>query len=156
MAPAMDSSLPLVSNVPPPASSRIDRLGLSETVPSALSVPPFKVRPPLGSPRAPSVAMASAPALTVHDVTAAVELMSVQTLAPVFSKTPNPWYCAPPPIWPASTVASVAPPSRRVSAVLAATTLPMMAEPARSSRTLVPLPNVMALAMAESSPRLRR
>ncbi len=90
--------------------------------------------------------------MTNHCVVAVVALASVQVLVPSFSKTPNPWYCAAAPICAALKVASVVPARRKVSAALDATTLPVMAEPARSSSTLVPLPKVMALAVAGIEP----
>ena len=77
---------------------------------------------------------------------AALVPVKVQVLLPVFWKLPKPWYWALAPICDTSKLAFVVPPSRNVSAVLNATTLPVMLEPACNSSTLVPPVKVMAFA----------
>ena len=95
---------------------------------------------------------ASVPPLMAHEVTVLVVPVSVQVLVPVFWKMPKPWYCAVAPICETSKLAFVVPPSASVSAVLNAMTLPVIDEPNRSSRVLVPPVNVMALARVTPSP----
>src|SRR5882757_9246343 len=75
-----------------------------------------------------------------------------QVLVPAFSNTPNPRYCAAGPSADTSKMLLAVPPSLNVSAVLAATTLPVTLEPACSSSVLVPPVKVMALARVTPSP----
>ena len=66
------------------------------------------------------------PALIAQDSAAALVPVKVQVLLPVLWKLSKPWYCALAPICATSKLALLVPPSRSVSAVLNATTLPTM------------------------------
>src|SRR5215467_15927643 len=76
--------------------------------------------------------------------------VSVHVLVPVFAKVPNPRYWDPTSAM--LNVLFVAPPSANVSAVLKATTLPVIVDPACNVRLLVPPVNVIALARVVLSP----
>ena len=144
---------PLLSTVPPPALSVTARAVVTFAV--ACNVPPFKVSPPAAPPRLASDEIASVPDVIVHGVVAAVVLLSVQVLAPVFSNAAKFRYCAATPISAVSNVALALPPSRRTSLPpLTDTMLPLMVEPDLSSSTLVPPLKVMALACAPPPPAL--
>src|SRR5215470_12199142 len=76
--------------------------------------------------------------------------VNVQVLVPVFAKVPKPWYWVPTSAM--LNVLFVAPPSANVSAVLKATTFPMMVDPACNVRLFVPPVKVIALARVVPSP----
>ena len=88
MTPASVATLPLVSNVPPPALSVTARFELKPA--RYCSVPPLKLSPPAAAPRLPSDEIASVPPLIAQGVTAAVVPVKVQVLVPVFWKMPKP------------------------------------------------------------------
>lgn len=106
-----------------------------------------RIEPPL-----PPLPSCSTPAPIVQFVVAVVEPVKVQVLLPVFRKAPKPWYCALAPICERLKLASLLPPSARVSALLNARTLPVIAEPAPSVSVLTPPVKVMALARVTPSP----
>src|SRR5215470_13019070 len=114
---------PLESIVPPPDPRVMLRVAPSVVAEVTCSVPPFKLRPPPAAPRLESDEIDSVPPLIAQDVVAAVVLVSVHLLAPVFSKLPKPWYCAP--IWLTLKLASVLPPSCSFEAPPVVTTLPV-------------------------------
>src|SRR5215468_9576848 len=144
---------PLESIVPPPAPRVMLRVAPSVVAEVTCSVPPLKLRPPPAAPRLESDEIDSVPPLIAQDVVAAVVLVSVHVLAPVFSKLPKPWYCAPLPIWLTLKLASVPPPSCSFEAPAVVTTLPVITEPDCSCRTLLRPPvKVMALACAPPPP----
>ena len=145
-----------VMNVPPPALRVTARDGSSVRLLSACKAPPLKVRAPDAAPRLVSDEIASAPPLMIQGVTAGVVPVSVQVPLPLFSKMPKPRYCAPGPISATLKVLLAAPPSRSVSAALAATTLPTMVDPAWSSSTLVPPVKAMASARESRCRSARR
>ena len=105
---------------------------------------------PMIEPLVPPLPSCKVPPLIVQGVAVVPVPIKLQVLLPAFAKMPKPWYWEP--ICETSKVALLAPPSRKISAVLNATTLPLMAEPARSSRVLVPPVKVMALARVVPSP----
>src|SRR6185312_16332886 len=78
--------------------------------------------------------------------------VSVQVLSPVLIKVLKPRYCADAPMVETSKLLLIAPPRRRVPALVASTTLPLMVLPACNSSTLVPPVNEIALARVEPSP----
>jgi hypothetical protein len=76
----------------------------------------------------------SEPPLTAQLMVDVLVPVSVQVLLPVLTNTPKPWYCALAPISETSKLALPLPPRRSVSAVLKATTLPVIAEPGCSNQ----------------------